>query len=492
MEAYFLDDAGNVGRRILKTVPFSISEGVSSQLNVTPPKKAYRNETVYIQLRLSSISGEPTWTSRVQVITYREPVQTAFNLLSGQKTADSDETENNQKDQPSVPFWLSILRVYMLQTPVSFTRFVLPVELAHLIRTKQMGAHSGYAPVLYVNPEMQKSADWIQIPRKSVSEDYSELGFTLSIEPSSVGKLRLRSMLGMMNEQLHAFGFKQKDIDDVRQLLVDTNFYFLLTTMFVSVFHLLFDFLAFKNDISFWRKAKTTAGLSMRTVVWRFFSSLIIFLHLREERSSMLVVIPMGISTCIELWKLARISKFSVSLRGGISWGTRTKEERETDELDAKFMYWLIWFMFPLCLAGSVYSLLYLPHRSWYSWCLQTLVNGVYAFGFLLMTPQLFLNYRLKSVAHLPWKALTYKAFNTFIDDFFAFIIVMPTSHRIACLRDDVIFMIYLYQRWLYPVDKSRVNEFGQKGDEGDVESKTLKAKEFKKKAPNTKVKKNQ
>lgn len=34
---------------------------------------------------------------------------------------------------------------------------------------------------------------------------------------------------------------------------------------------------------------------------------------------------------------------------------------------------------------------------------------GVYAFGLLLMTPQLFLNYRLKSVAHLPWKAMTYK-----------------------------------------------------------------------------------
>ncbi len=37
----------------------------------------------------------------------------------------------------------------------------------------------------------------------------------------------------------------------------------------------------------------------------------------------------------------------------------------------------------------------------------------------------------------------------------------MPTLHRLACLRDDVIFVIFLYQRWLYPVDKARVNEFG-------------------------------
>ena len=83
-------------------------------------------------------------------------------------------------------------------------------------------------------------------------------------------------------------------------------------------------------------------------------------------------------------------------------------------------------------------------------------------FGFIAMTPQLYINYRLKSVAHLPWKAFMYKAFNTFIDDVFAFAIAMPTIHRLACLRDDLVFFVYLYQRWLYPVDKKRVNEFGR------------------------------
>ena len=56
-----------------------------------------------------------------------------------------------------------------------------------------------------------------------------------------------------------------------------------------------------------------------------------------------------------------------------------------------------------------------------------------------------------------------YKALNTFIDDLFAFIIRMPTMHRLSCLRDDFIFLIYLYQRWLYGVDKKRANEFGQR-----------------------------
>lgn len=67
---------------------------------------------------------------------------------------------------------------------------------------------------------------------------------------------------------------------------------------------------------------------------------------------------------------------------------------------------------------------------------------------------------------------MTYKFLNTFIDDLFAFTIKMPTLHRLATLRDDVIFFVYLYQSWAYKVDYSRVNEFGQGGDDEQVEAK--------------------
>lgn len=58
--------------------------------------------------------------------------------------------------------------------------------------------------------------------------------------------------------------------------------------------------------------------------------------------------------------------------------------------------------------------------------------------------------------------SLKQKSINTFIDDLFAFVITMPIMHRMACLRDDVIFFIFLYQRYKYRVDYTRVNEFGQ------------------------------
>jgi hypothetical protein len=38
----------------------------------------------------------------------------------------------------------------------------------------------------------------------------------------------------------------------------------------------------------------------------------------------------------------------------------------------------------------------------------------------------------------------------------------------------DVIFLIYVYQRWKYPVDKKRVNEFGFGGEEEPAAQETL------------------
>ncbi|XP_027562640.1 cleft lip and palate transmembrane protein 1 homolog, partial [Neopelma chrysocephalum] len=97
---------------------------------------------------------------------------------------------------------------------------------------------------------------------------------------------------------------------------------------------------------------------------------------------------------------------------------------------------YLSWILFPLLGCYAVYSLLYLEHKGWYSWVLSMLYGFLLTFGFITMTPQLFINYKLKSVAHLPWRMLTYKALNTFIDDLFAFVIKMPMMYRIGCLRD--------------------------------------------------------
>ena len=112
--------------------------------------------------------------------------------------------------------------------------------------------------------------------------------------------------------------------------------------------------------------------------------------------------------------------------------------------------------LFPMAVGFTIRTLLVERHTSWYSWGIGALTGVVYTFGFVLMCPQLFINHKLKTVSFMPWNFMIYRFLNTFIDDLFAFIIKMPTMHRLSVFRDDIVFLIYMYQRYIYRVDKSR------------------------------------
>ena len=246
----------------------------------------------------------------------------------------------------------------------------------------------------------------------------------------------------------------------MRGMFVNTNPVLLYTTIGVSALHLLFDVLAFKNDVSFWSSIDTMEGLSTRTLVLNQAMEVVILLYLREQDASWLVQITSVFTLVLGAFKIvksARVKKRDAERAGSAA--------SLTDEYDRKAFVYLSPTVLALVVGYSAYSLVDGYHRGWYAWLLESLVALVYGGGFIVLTPQLFINYRLKSVAHLPWKFFMYKALNTFIDDLFAFIIKMPTLHRMSCFRDDIVFVIFLYQRHIYAVDMSRMNEFGQRGD---------------------------
>jgi hypothetical protein len=274
------------------------------------------------------------------------------------------------------------------------------------------------------------------------------------------------------------------EMEMFKEILIDSNSYLLAITAVVSVFHMIFEMLAFKNDVQHWRKKKDNVGTSVRTILANVFMQAVIFLYLidNNENTSYMILFGQGMGMAIEAWKITK----SVNVRirqtapGSLLPYTIVFEdkhvlsdtEKKTEEYDAIAFKYLYMVAVPLLIAYAIYSLMYETHKSWYSFIITTLVGSVYAYGFLMMVPALYINYRLQSVAHMPGRAMTYKFLNTFIDDLFAFTIKMPTLHRLATLRDDVIFFVYLFQTWKYKVDYNRINEFGQGGDEEEVEEK--------------------
>lgn len=418
---------------------------------ITVPDSTKRNGTLFLHMFVlpkshkvenlrDAFSVSQSSYSQVSLSHYQLPSSGTYQLLTGKNPGSLQKPVTHLKN--SVKFSI-------LTGITTIPRNSVPIELFERLR---WSSGDVFLPIVYFNPLNDRLRNLVEITSNS-----STMNVTFYYEPISIGKLRFMFHIESAFTTLRTLGFNDKDLDEIKGVFADTHIYFLMATVFISSIHLLFDFLALKNDVSFWRSRRTMEGLSGRTVIWRAFSQVIIFLYLLDEDTSLLVLGPAFLSAILEFWKVQKIVQ--VDWRRLKFKETKFSDaEKKTQEFDAESMHYLSFVLYPLCIAAAAYSLLYETHRSWYSWCIHSLVNGVYAFGFLFMLPQLFINYRLKSVAHLPWRAFMYKAFNTFIDDIFAFIITMPTAHRLACFRDDVIFLIYLYQRWLYPVDKNRVD----------------------------------
>lgn len=66
----------------------------------------------------------------------------------------------------------------------------------------------------------------------------------------------------------------------------------------MSLLHTVFDMLAFKNDIGFWKNNKSMEGLSARSIVINAFCQLVITLYLFDNETSMVVLFSSVVVGC--------------------------------------------------------------------------------------------------------------------------------------------------------------------------------------------------
>lgn len=390
------------------------------------------------------------------------------------KVENEKDDESGEENAVSVRFdqvYTPILPIYIVTVDNAIFLKQLPENAAKVFRVSE--EERVYYPPLEVS-EFWMLRDTFPPMNETVTKTQVEM----SLSPISMYKWSmLKSFENTWDKQIRMGLMPEEQREDLKRMFIETNPILLGTTMLVSTAHTVLEALAFKNDISHWKNIKSMEGVSVRSMVWKIFMEAIIFLYLWDNNTSWMITIGNGVGIAIAIWKLGKAVKFENfgkrRLLGIIPWFEMNDREsycKETREYDEVAMKYLSYAVYPLVLGYALYSLKYEKHKSWYSWIINSLVGAVYAFGFMMMFPQIFINYKLKSVAHMPMKAMMYKTLNTVIDDLFSFIIKMPWLHRLACFRDDVVFVMILYQRWIYPVDKSRVNEFGQAFDENGEE----------------------
>ncbi|XP_013611203.1 PREDICTED: cleft lip and palate transmembrane protein 1 homolog [Brassica oleracea var. oleracea] len=423
------------------------------------------------------------------VATYfpKRKVDKKKSLLGSPKDSDESKPEaekvvdkNSEVKEEVTVEWVSLWKPNVTINLVDdFTHYsqngVQPNIAPHLLVEPTSG---NYYPTIYFN-EFWLLRDKM-IP---INETVSEVPLNLEISPISMMKWQLFQQVDQSFQMQRSYGsMLDGESDELKRVFLEGNPYLLGITMCVSMLHSVFDFLAFKNDIQFWNKNKSMEGLSAKSVVLNFICQFVIFLYLLDNDTSWMILASSGVGVCIEFWKIGKAMRIEVDRSGMIPRlrfhdreSYASNKTKEYDDIAIKFLSYVLLL---LVVGLSIYSLAYERHKSWYSWILSSLTSCVYMFGLILMCPQLFINYKLKSVAHLPWRQMTYKFLNTIIDDLFAFVIKMPILHRLSVFRDDVIFLIYLYQRWVYPVDKTRVNEFGFGGEDETAEKKLITEKQ--------------
>uniref|UniRef100_A0A8D2ZLU4 Lipid scramblase CLPTM1L n=1 Tax=Scophthalmus maximus TaxID=52904 RepID=A0A8D2ZLU4_SCOMX len=347
----------------VKIDPFDPHSAFERQVNVSLPEETRANGTLHAVVYVHRAGVSPLEDSRevhyaAQLTTYITPTHTEGKKRDPQKVKNANSAQN------PVSHWRPHLSVTMMSEEFTFNKAGLPSDVRRYMRVSQDGRQMVYLPLLLVNELSVRVRDLVEISSSTV-----HLPLTVSYEGISLRGFRFWVHLQDVVYSLRQFGFTEENIDEIKETLVGSNLYLLVLTALITALQLICEFLALKNDISSWRKKKSMVGMSRKSVLWRSLSTLLIFLHLLEE-TSLLVLLPVGLGACVEVFSVFFPSHPTKSTTSSstVQVTKMDEEERKTVEYDT---------------------------QAYYSWLINSLVTGVYALGFLSMAPQLFINHKV-------------------------------------------------------------------------------------------------
>ncbi len=350
----------------------------------------------------------------------RKKVRKTRNLLEAKNETSEEEHEVEEGPQIASYYHPNITLSFVLNPGnPSYPQMHPAVRQFYTLESTgardASGKNGWYYPVVYTNTFWQMKKDMTEL-NSTIPFDTLPINVNLNTLPNWQFSLMASMDEGMKETarksalgQTTAGGGDGSEMELIKEVLLDSNIYLLSVTAVVSVLHMIFELLAFKSDVGHWRKKKDNVGVSVRTILSNVFMQSVIFLYLMDnnENTSWMILVGQGMGILLEAWKITKT--VNVRVRPGdegslvpykITFEDKHKlseTEKKTNEYDEIAFRYLYMVAVPLLLGYAVYSLVYDTHKSWYSFILTTLVGSVYAYGFLMMVPSLYINYRLKA-----------------------------------------------------------------------------------------------
>ena len=156
--------------------------------------------------------------------------------------------------------------------------------------------------------------------------------------------------------------------------------------------------------------------------------SLVIFLYLLDNDTSALILFGVGKDSVWSAWKLFKVLRSRQKSRDDAANSTELEPAASMTQIESRvkagggpvkslsedelhhFTAWCDHYatlhvglcVYPMVVGMALYSMQHNAYASWWSWLISSAADSVYLFGFVSMCPQLYVNYKLQSVAHMP------------------------------------------------------------------------------------------
>merc|ERR1719436_31930 len=166
-----------------------------------------------------------------------------------------------------------------------------------------------YLPTMFVDEFWMTNDQLVKLNTTGTNTWESEVHFNL------MGAARWRfqrHMEASLEQNAKIFGEDSEEMLQVRDLFANTHPYLLTATLVVSVLHMVFEFLAFKNDVEFFQGCNVETlnkYVSVQSIVVGIFTQIVLLLYLWDESANVLVLGTSLIGIVIDMWKVTRAMK---------------------------------------------------------------------------------------------------------------------------------------------------------------------------------------
>ncbi|RLN06071.1 hypothetical protein BBJ28_00021039, partial [Nothophytophthora sp. Chile5] len=305
----------------------------------------------------------------------RPNAKNASLLLNPLETQHGPELSSSE---PVISYWKPAASVRLV---TDFTRYPveeLPVLVYQNLKYVQhpLDRRWRYLPALYVDDLAQVQEQLVPLNASLDDGVDGELTLPLRVSwsPLSFARWQMQLTFAMAFSSQERMGVPSSDLDALRAMVTDTHPVLLAVTMTVALLHLLFDWLAFRHDVSYWRaKGDNVVGVSLRAMAAELGSQLVVLLYLVDQDSTLLVTGPQCLSALLLVWKVTKVwraqrrqlaGSSQVKMEETDTYSLRLLEEtRRADILATSHM---LFVLLPLAAGYAAYSLLYVPHTGWY------------------------------------------------------------------------------------------------------------------------------